>query len=425
VISVSDGVAKASLPAFTLTVKPNITPTITGTPPTTATVGTHYAFTPKASEPDGDPLSFSIKNKPSWATFSIATGTLSGTPAAANVGTYSNIVISTSTGHASASLAAFSIAVGSGSSTSTSTASTLAQKYPGDVGIASDPSVVWSENFEEGSVSGVLARYSSDTNPAGMMLASDHPANSSGQHAMELTAGGSTTATDFYKSFGTGYDELYYRYYVKYLGSGPWHHSGLWFGGYNPPLSYPSPHAGTKPTGSDRFSIGLEPNPDFTGVPMDFYAYWMGMHSWMTNPTGSTAYYGNSLIHDAEFRMQSNTWVCYEVHLKLNPDPTNGTGAVLEVWQNDNLIRRFDDTGPYGYWVKDKFCPNDADGTECTAYRPANPVLTLLNQQWRSTTALKINYFWPQNYNDASTKSSLLLDDMVVAKQRIGCTVKQ
>lgn len=111
VISVSDGAGSASLPAFTLKVTPNITPTISGAPPATATVGTAYSFTPKANEPDGDPLSFSVKNKPSWAAFSIASGAISGTPTAANAGTYSNIVITASTGHASASLAPFSIAV--------------------------------------------------------------------------------------------------------------------------------------------------------------------------------------------------------------------------------------------------------------------------------------------------------------------------
>jgi hypothetical protein len=424
IISVSDGVAKVSLAPFTITVfkSGSGAPTISGTPPTAATVGKAYTFTPSATVPSGDAKSFSVQNKPSWASFSIATGTLAGTPTTANVGVNSNIVISVSDGQASAALPAFSIAV----SNATSTATTLAQKYPGDVGMASDPSVVWSENFEESSVSAFTSRYSNVTNPAGMTLAADHPANSSGQHAIELTSGGSTTATDFYKSFGTGYDELWFRYYAKYVGSGPWHHSGLWFGGYNPPLSYPAPHAGVKPTGSDRYSIGLEPNSDVASLPMDFYAYWMEMHSWKDNPTGAVGdYWGNTLIHDAEFHTQSNTWVCYEVHLKLNPDPANGSGAILEVWQNDSLIRRFDDTGPYGYWVKDKFCPSDADGAECTAYRPANPVLALLNQRWRSTTDLKINYFWPQNYNDSSTKSSLLLDDMVVAKQRIGCTVKQ
>jgi hypothetical protein len=124
-ISVSDGPTKASLPAFTLKVLPNLTPTITGTPATTATVGTAYTFTPKANETDGDPLSFSVKNKPSWAAFSIATGTLSGTPAAANVGTYSNIVIAASTGHAGASLAAFSITVKSSSGTTGTTGSAV------------------------------------------------------------------------------------------------------------------------------------------------------------------------------------------------------------------------------------------------------------------------------------------------------------
>lgn len=115
-ISVSDGVAKASLPAFILKVTPNVVPTITGTPATSAAVGAKYGFTPKASESDGDPLSFSVKNKPAWAAFSIATGAISGTPTAANVGTYSNIVISAGTGHATAALAPFAITVkGSGS----------------------------------------------------------------------------------------------------------------------------------------------------------------------------------------------------------------------------------------------------------------------------------------------------------------------
>jgi hypothetical protein len=302
---------------------------------------------------------------------------------------------------------------------------TLAAKYPGDVGIGGDPSVVWHEDFEEGSVAAVVGRYDNYVNSSGMTLVTDRPASSSGTHALELTAGGSNPATHIYKSFGAGHAELYFRYYAKYVGAGPWHHTGLWIGGSNPPLLYPYPRAGQRPTGNDLFSIGLEPIPTFANVPMDFYTYWMGMQSWMSAPTGAVGdYYGNTLLHNAEFRVQSNTWVCYEIHLKVNPNPTIGAGAVLEAWQNDTLIRRFDDTGPKGYWVKDNYCPVDADGTECTAYRPANPTLVLLDQQWRSTSALKINYFWPQNYNTGSANSSLILDDMVVATQRIGCTVK-
>lgn len=113
VISVSDGAHDVSLPAFALTVtKPaNLPPTLSGKPATTVTVGTGYTFTPTASDPEKQSLGFSIANKPAWATFNTATGALSGTPTAANVGTTSNIVISVSDGTNSVSLGAFSIAV--------------------------------------------------------------------------------------------------------------------------------------------------------------------------------------------------------------------------------------------------------------------------------------------------------------------------
>ena len=111
-ISVSDGSASASLPTFTITVAAaaNRPPTISGTPATTATVGMAYSFTPTGSDPDGNALTFSIANRPAWATFSATTGRLSGTPTAA--GTFGNIAISVSDGSASASLAAFTITVG-------------------------------------------------------------------------------------------------------------------------------------------------------------------------------------------------------------------------------------------------------------------------------------------------------------------------
>jgi hypothetical protein len=109
VITVSDGVSTASLPAFTITVVGG--PRISGTPGTSVTAGTAYSFTPAASDPAGNSLSYSITNKPAWATFSIATGQLTGTPAATDVGTYPNITISVSDGFASAALPAFTIAV--------------------------------------------------------------------------------------------------------------------------------------------------------------------------------------------------------------------------------------------------------------------------------------------------------------------------
>jgi autotransporter-associated beta strand protein len=113
VISVSDGSLSASLPAFSLTVSNvNDAPVISGTPATSVAEGAAYSFTPTATDADAETtLSFSISNKPAWASFNSATGTLSGTPGNADVGVTSGIVISVSDGSLTAALPAFSLTV--------------------------------------------------------------------------------------------------------------------------------------------------------------------------------------------------------------------------------------------------------------------------------------------------------------------------
>ena len=109
-ITVTDGTSSVSLPLFAIAVtttgsggSTNRPPVISGTPPTSVAVGSTYSFRPTASDPEGRTLTFSIANKPAWASFSTSNGTVSGTPVAANVGTYSNIVIRASDGAATAS----------------------------------------------------------------------------------------------------------------------------------------------------------------------------------------------------------------------------------------------------------------------------------------------------------------------------------
>jgi hypothetical protein len=112
VISVTDGQASASLPAFSISVIfVNGTPTISGTPPSQVTANNAYSFIPTASDPDGDNLTFSVSGLPGWASFNTSTGRISGTPTDANVGTYSNISITVSDGSASSTLGPFTITV--------------------------------------------------------------------------------------------------------------------------------------------------------------------------------------------------------------------------------------------------------------------------------------------------------------------------
>jgi hypothetical protein len=112
-ITVSDGTATASLPSFTIqvTAQSNRPPVISGTPLTSVLIGLLYNFQPTASDPDGNALTFSIQNRPAWASFDTSTGRLSGTPGLLDLASYTNIIISVSDGTAIASLSPFSLSV--------------------------------------------------------------------------------------------------------------------------------------------------------------------------------------------------------------------------------------------------------------------------------------------------------------------------
>jgi hypothetical protein len=110
-ITVTDGTSSASLAPFSITATSGGAPTISGTPATSVTPGTAYSFTPTARDPNGDKLTFSIANRPSWAAFSTTTGRLSGTPTSAHIGAYSNIRISVTDGKSTVSLPVFAVTV--------------------------------------------------------------------------------------------------------------------------------------------------------------------------------------------------------------------------------------------------------------------------------------------------------------------------
>lgn len=96
----------------------NQAPTISGTPTKTATAGKAYSFTPTAKDADAsDKITFTIANKPAWATFDTATGALTGTPAAKDVGASQPIEIAATDGAAVTALPEFTITVAASSAT--------------------------------------------------------------------------------------------------------------------------------------------------------------------------------------------------------------------------------------------------------------------------------------------------------------------
>ncbi len=116
VISVTDGIiaTPVALPAFDIAVtNTNDPPTLSGTPATSVAEDSAYSFTPTGEDADGDTLVYAISNIPSWASFSTATGALTGTPANEHVGTTTGIIISVTDNNIATpvALAAFDLTV--------------------------------------------------------------------------------------------------------------------------------------------------------------------------------------------------------------------------------------------------------------------------------------------------------------------------
>jgi hypothetical protein len=344
-----------------------------------------------------------------------------------------------STGALTASAGYTLTCTGSGGSASqkvavtvTAATATLGAKYPGDIGIGADPAVIWNENFSENSVSAVAARYSTVVNTGGMSLVADIPAhNAASSKSISMISGGAKDTTYLFRNFPKGYEEIYVRYYAKYVTKGPWHHVGMVFGGYNPALSYPYPKAGQKPAGNDSFHIYYEPN---SGAAYnnwtDFYNAFMQMHSYATNPAQGE-YFGNQLVNNPAVTTYDSNWHSYEIHLKLNTDMSGSTGAILELWIDDQPIIRYDDSGVIagggsqevgGFWSKDKFCYLSNPSSICAPYNPGSGYVKL-DQQYRTTESLQTNFMWLENYNDYATNNEVRYSNVVFATQRIGAIV--
>ncbi|MGO2127430.1 MAG: Ig-like domain-containing protein, partial [Pseudoalteromonas prydzensis] len=107
IVTDTAGNASAAVTA-TVTKKYNVAPVLSGSPSTTTAEDAAYSFIPTLTDSDtGDTHTFSIINKPSWASFDTSTGELSGTPQNEDVGSYAAITISVNDGTDSASLTPF------------------------------------------------------------------------------------------------------------------------------------------------------------------------------------------------------------------------------------------------------------------------------------------------------------------------------
>jgi hypothetical protein len=301
----------------------------------------------------------------------------------------------------------------------------LAAQYCGDNGIEADPSVVFVEKFDEGSIAAASARWDpSPDNPQAMSITSMAPpgsaAGTSSRWHYESTG---AFTVGFVKTLA-GFDQLWLRYYVNIAPAGDpiWHFfrmgGGSPFGGAN-----------QKPDGTDRFVTSVEPN--YTRQKWDFYTYWMDMRS---DSTGN--YYGDNFLgedfntcKDLAPAVAMGQWVAVELMIKVNAvGQEDGEQAfwidgqpVTSSYAGNGAPQVISAVGPgapLGGWVTAHFCP-DTTGMPFSG-DPANAGSGL---RWRTVPGLNISYIRPLVYNDhaqPNAANDVLVANLVVAKRPIG-----
>jgi hypothetical protein len=276
----------------------------------------------------------------------------------------------------------------------------IATLYPGDIGIENHPDVVFTEMFEQSSISTMTSRYTSVGHSAGMAFSTSKPAGSPGSRSLQMGTDPVNPASTLYKTFPND-QQWYLRYYVNYNSTVEYGHTSAWLGGYNPLLSFPNPQAGSKPAGNDRFSTGVEPL-SFDNDRWMPYTYWKDMRQ-----AGDGKYWGNVFLpSDTSLRMARNRWYCVETMVKLNNPVTDSNGE-LAVWIDGQKIIHLGKGFPNGSWSGGTFTQN-ASGSPFGGF------------QWRSDSALNLNWIWLQNYV-TSAPSTVQFDHVVLARNYIGC----
>ncbi len=271
----------------------------------------------------------------------------------------------------------------------------IASKYQRDQGIADDPAVVFSENFET-PLSTIFANWNEQSTEA-VLHSSDIPTASGGSKSGQIKPIG--ISGTLYKPLSENYDQLYFRYYVKFGGNG-FHHTGAYIGGYSPLTSWPQGDAGMKgkrPNGDRLFVIGFEEQDDRR---LDFYNNWIDMpgRAWQDK------YYGRNLLKTENIPLTPDQWYCVELMVKVNSAPDVKDGE-LALWMDGKLIVHFRPGNPRGYWTDVGRWHTDADSPPFEGF------------PWRDNLSYGINWVKIQNYD---AKPDVWFDDLVVATKYIG-----
>jgi len=288
----------------------------------------------------------------------------------------------------------------------------IANDYPGDVGIESNPSVIFFEDFEQGSLEEFKAEWSGPSPFIGEVrrlgdmtwgggLPSTAPADSRSLKMGTYTGPEEQGSVGLYRQLPTQSGTVYARYYIRHGDSAYEARPRIALGGYATPQSVMEPPSESAPTGTDFFfaSFGSQDG----SATMDHGVAWEEM-IWPLSETTGNSFLGTDappiLEHEAK---------CIELMLKLNtPGERDGE---LALWIDDQLVQEIRTGAPSFTPVDDGWQPDPTGGEPFAGFN------------WRATDELQLNWLalWRED-PAASPAKWVYFDQVVIATERIGCT---
>jgi len=271
----------------------------------------------------------------------------------------------------------------------------LAQRYPGDVGIASDPDVLFADNFE----SGDMKKW--DQQRGRVVMTEDQP--NTGRWCVQMPMErGKNHGGDAIKWFAPGANTVYARFYVKFSPDYQYNHHFVWLGATQRTNKWSAfGKAGLKPDGT-YYSAGMEPwfawgrNPPPGEV--NLYTYYLDMEP---DPK-MNKYWGNGFFP---------------------PGPGKGTAA-----GKDRVIPPLNQWQCWEFMIQANSAPDKPDGRQAM-WVDGKSIGEFTGIRWREDLDLKVNCLWLEHYGydeGDPTKQfwkesqAVWFDDVVVARRYVG-----
>ncbi len=316
----------------------------------------------------------------------------------------------------------------------------ISAKYPGDVGIDKDESVIFVERFETGGIGDLKNHWDDISNKDGkvMSFSEDVSESSSGKRSLKVTTTrDENTGGHLFRVFKPGSDRLYVRFYCKFAEDCGFCHHFVRVRGMIDPVPYPLGQITKEPSirwcGTDIEPLGAGFQLNRPGTPLSppgiwaLSAYWPDMRSWQGQ--GGTGFYSNLFESEQSVSVPRSRWVCVEVMVKMNSSTDKSDGEQA-FWIDGDLVAHFGPGTVNGYWRRDKFILDDENGEPFEGFRWRQDMRLNWNRLWLlyyiSESTFKETEQYAAEYPDLKINTrtaAVWFDDIVVAKKYVG-TIK-